>query len=151
MNKIRIRKIVTFILILIASFVILNINVKSVTADGKGACSGHGGVACSIGPDTDGSVVCNDGYRDSSVRYDDVAKCAINSNDDSTHNTPSSSKNINNNTKTTTTNKNEESIPIHALLFGGLFGICLFSKVFISYVQKGKVIQFPKRKIKIMY
>lgn len=36
---------------------------------GQGACSGHGGVNCAAGPDSDGSVICNDGWRDSSVRY----------------------------------------------------------------------------------
>ena len=34
-----------------------------------GACSGHDGVACSSGPDTDGSVICADGYKDSSIKY----------------------------------------------------------------------------------
>lgn len=34
-----------------------------------GACSGHGGVNCSAGPDSDGSVICVDGFRDSSVQY----------------------------------------------------------------------------------
>lgn len=35
----------------------------------SGACSGHGGVNCAAGPDSDGSVICNDGWRDSSVQY----------------------------------------------------------------------------------
>ncbi len=34
-----------------------------------GACSWHGGVDCSAGADFDGSVICNDGWRDSSVTY----------------------------------------------------------------------------------
>jgi len=33
------------------------------------ACSGHGGVNCPVGPDVDGSVICSDGYRDSSIKY----------------------------------------------------------------------------------
>ncbi|MDH5478604.1 MAG: hypothetical protein OEY50_09755 [Nitrospinota bacterium] len=34
-----------------------------------GACSEHGGVNCSAGPDNDASVICNDGYKDSSIKY----------------------------------------------------------------------------------
>ncbi len=37
-----------------------------------GACSDHGGVMCSIGADTDGSVICLDGWRGSSVDYVDM-------------------------------------------------------------------------------
>lgn len=35
----------------------------------SGACSNHGGVNCSAGPDTDGSVICNDGWKDSTITY----------------------------------------------------------------------------------
>ena len=35
----------------------------------SGACSDHTGVNCLGGPDTDGSVICNDGWKDSSVQY----------------------------------------------------------------------------------
>ncbi|KKK57345.1 hypothetical protein LCGC14_3055410 [marine sediment metagenome] len=35
----------------------------------SGACSGHGGVNCAAGPDTDGSVICTDGWLGSSVTY----------------------------------------------------------------------------------
>jgi hypothetical protein len=42
----------------------------------SGACSGHGGVDCSVGADTDGSVICADGWRNSSVSYSSMAKCA---------------------------------------------------------------------------
>lgn len=41
-------------------------------ATGQGACSWHGGVNCSAGSDYDGSVICKDGWRDSSVGYRDV-------------------------------------------------------------------------------
>lgn len=34
-----------------------------------GACSGHMGVNCAAGPDSDGSVICNDGWRDSMSDY----------------------------------------------------------------------------------
>ncbi|MDH4184957.1 MAG: hypothetical protein OEV92_12090 [Nitrospinota bacterium] len=47
--------------------------VSTVTCDtncsAAGACADHGGVACSQGPDTDGSVICSDGYRNSSIKY----------------------------------------------------------------------------------
>jgi len=34
-----------------------------------GACAEHEGVNCSAGPDIDASVICNDGYKDSSIKY----------------------------------------------------------------------------------
>ncbi|HEX9638259.1 MAG TPA: YCF48-related protein [Acidobacteriota bacterium] len=46
--------------------------VREVCATGcaaSSACAGHGGVHCSAGPDGDGSVICNDGYRDSGTPY----------------------------------------------------------------------------------
>ena len=41
----------------------------------SGACSGHSGVSCSAGADYDGSVICNDGWRDSSVAYSSMIEC----------------------------------------------------------------------------
>jgi len=41
----------------------------------SGACSYHGGVNCSLGPDFDDSVICNDGWSDSSVNYWDMVEC----------------------------------------------------------------------------
>lgn len=51
-------------------------------AETQGACSSHDGVDCAAGPDSDGSVICNDGWRDSSVDYvcDTTASTAIISN-----------------------------------------------------------------------
>jgi len=37
----------------------------------SGACSWHGGVNCSVGSDSDGSIICSDGWRGSSVSYSD--------------------------------------------------------------------------------
>ena len=37
-------------------------------------CASHGGIDCQAGPDDDGSVVCNDGFRGSAERY--VFKCS---------------------------------------------------------------------------
>ncbi len=42
------------------------------SGDGRGACSSHNGVNCAAGPDSDGSVICNDGWRNSSVAF-----CAV--------------------------------------------------------------------------
>lgn len=41
----------------------------------SGACSHHGGVSCSQGPDSDGSVICGDGWRNSSVSYASMTMC----------------------------------------------------------------------------
>lgn len=41
----------------------------------SGACSYHGGVNCSAGPDYDGSVVCFDGWRGSTVLYSFELNC----------------------------------------------------------------------------
>lgn len=41
----------------------------------SGACSGHQGVNCNAGPDWDGSVICNDNWRDSSVSYYSMKMC----------------------------------------------------------------------------
>jgi hypothetical protein len=38
----------------------------------SGACSGHKGVNYSAGADSDGSVICNDGWRNSSVLSQDM-------------------------------------------------------------------------------
>jgi hypothetical protein len=41
----------------------------------SGSCSSHGGVACSLGSDYDGSVICNDGWKDSSVSFSNADEC----------------------------------------------------------------------------
>jgi hypothetical protein len=41
----------------------------------EGSCSWHGGVNCSVGPDWDGSAICNDGWPDSGERYFEQIKC----------------------------------------------------------------------------
>lgn len=46
------------------------IGIRNVQAT-SGACSWHIGVDCSAGADYDGSVICKDGWRDSSVSYRD--------------------------------------------------------------------------------
>lgn len=42
----------------------------------QGTCSYHGGVNCSIGMDSDGSAICNDGWRDSTESYYSVIECS---------------------------------------------------------------------------
>ena len=44
----------------------------------SGACSGRGGVDCSRGFDYDGSVICNDGWHESSVMFLDELSCKNN-------------------------------------------------------------------------
>lgn len=40
-----------------------------------GACSSHDGVSCVRGPDSDGSVICADGWSDSTVNYYETDEC----------------------------------------------------------------------------
>lgn len=47
----------------------------------SGACSYHGGVSCSAEADFDGSAICNDGTRDSSVPFNEVQECKVSLND----------------------------------------------------------------------
>lgn len=50
--------------------------VKSEVCTGcasSGACSGHGGVNCAAGPQPNGRVICNDGWKGSKVMY----RCGI--------------------------------------------------------------------------
>jgi hypothetical protein len=58
--------------LLILSLLLLLANVQPGLAAGSGACSYHGGVDCEAGADWDGSAVCQDGWRNSSVLYKDV-------------------------------------------------------------------------------
>jgi len=68
--KEKIKKIFLFTIVLLFSFgLFLNVIATS------GACSWHGGVNCAAGSDWDGSVICNDGWRDSSVSYYSMTKC----------------------------------------------------------------------------
>lgn len=51
----------------------------NITPETQGACSSHLGVNCKIGEDSDGSVICNDGHKDSSVLYALVDECKVQS------------------------------------------------------------------------
>ncbi|MBU1044618.1 MAG: S-layer homology domain-containing protein [Candidatus Omnitrophica bacterium] len=46
-----------------------------LTVATSGACSSHEGVNCAAGADWDNSVICNDGWRDSSVTYWEHTAC----------------------------------------------------------------------------
>lgn len=60
-----------FILIAIVFF----LGSANIAYSASGACSYHGGVNCSAGSDWDGSVICNDGWQDSSVSYSSMVSC----------------------------------------------------------------------------
>lgn len=61
--------------IILAGFLFLAIPSFSYAT--SGACSYHGGVSCSSGADSDGSVICSDGWRDSSVSYSSMNECRV--------------------------------------------------------------------------
>ncbi len=56
-------------------FLVFSISNTSLVSADAGACSYHGGVSCSAGADWDGSVICNDGWKDSSVSYSSMSSC----------------------------------------------------------------------------
>ena len=41
----------------------------------SGCCSSHDGVNCSAGPQSNGKVICNDGWRGSSCLYSEMVMC----------------------------------------------------------------------------
>ncbi len=66
------RKYVVVALLFLAA---LSFRAPTALAAGNGACSGHGGVDCSAGADYDGSVICFDGWTNSSVSFRSVEMC----------------------------------------------------------------------------
>lgn len=48
--------------------------INSVYAK-SGCCSGHGGVDCGAGAQSNGKVICNDGWRGSSCLYSEMVMC----------------------------------------------------------------------------
>lgn len=60
-----------FITIVLSGLVLSNTPALATS----GACSGHGGVDCSAGPDYDNSVICYDGWTNSSVDYTSMVSC----------------------------------------------------------------------------
>lgn len=66
------KKILSISFVILCCGVFLIISPVSATS---GACSYHGGVNCSAGADWDGSVICNDGWKDSDVLYSSMSAC----------------------------------------------------------------------------
>jgi hypothetical protein len=60
--------------IVLFSSIFFSLSVHFVLAK-SGCCSGHGGVSCSAGPQSDGSVICNDGWTGSSCAYSGMVMC----------------------------------------------------------------------------
>ncbi len=65
------RKVIFFLSII---FFLLFISIPTVKAK-SGCCSSHGGVCCSCGPQANGKVICNDGWRRSSCYYSKMVMC----------------------------------------------------------------------------
>jgi hypothetical protein len=59
----------------IFSFLVISSLFIPAAFAASGACSGHGGVDCSAGQDSDGSVICYDGWENSSVQYSSMVMC----------------------------------------------------------------------------
>lgn len=59
-----------------SAFIISLVTFSNESFALSGACSNHGGVSCSSGPDTDGSVICSDGWTDSSVNFWQTQECS---------------------------------------------------------------------------
>lgn len=70
------KKILLVFPVLIAGFLLpfFLLSTPSTIAT-SGACSSHDGVNCAAGADYDNSVICNDGWRDSSVIYWEHSEC----------------------------------------------------------------------------
>lgn len=65
------RKISFNFVAVIGFLILIPVNVFATS----GACAYHGGVDCGAGQSYDGSVICNDGWKDSSVNYSDMEVC----------------------------------------------------------------------------
>lgn len=57
-------------------FFLISLQTTIVYAS-SGACSDHGGINCSAGAGTGGSVICNDGWSNSSVLFSSADECKI--------------------------------------------------------------------------
>ena len=62
---------------IILIFFILSLFIPSMSHAVQGDCSYHLGIDCSAGPDWDGSVICNDGWKDSIDSYSDAIECQL--------------------------------------------------------------------------
>ena len=66
------------LLLIISLFVFFSFSARATLAT-SGACTGHGGVNCAAGAQSNGDVICNDGWTGSSVSYDSMSECNQNS------------------------------------------------------------------------
>ncbi len=68
-------------IIIISALILLGgiLSAPPVLAAGNGACSWHGGVDCSAGPNIFGAAICNDGFE-SDVRFGSILECTNNPN-----------------------------------------------------------------------
>ena len=122
------RKLFKFYLLLFTTILLSSILTFSINAT-SGCCSHHGGVNCSAGADSDGSVICNDGWKDSSCSYGSMG-CELSSrsrnNTSSNNNKNNNSNNKSNNTNTSISKKQSNSFmekhPYLGILIA-LFGI----------------------------
>lgn len=123
----------SFVYILIVVVAVILIVFPFSTSARGGCCSSHGGVDCEAGRDQDGSVICKDGWRDSSCSYDEVSKCSFPSESGLINKSKSSENNTN-----ASTNSKAKSISFE---FGAdklavlSFGILLY---IISKSKKSK-------------
>lgn len=73
--------------IFLSFLALLVFNTSSVLAK-SGCCSSHGGVSCSAGAQSNGNVICNDGWRGSSCSYSSMVMCGGTSGNTNTITTP---------------------------------------------------------------
>lgn len=67
------KKVLLLLLIIFSSITLFSKNTNATS----GACSYHNGVNCNAGADWDGSVICSDGWKDSTVMYYEMDSCVI--------------------------------------------------------------------------
>ena len=74
---------------LLLVFALLFVNISPLTVFAKsGCCSSHGGVCCNCGAQSNGKVICNDGWRGSSCLYSGMVKCGGSSFNNSRYSLP---------------------------------------------------------------
>jgi len=54
---------------------LLSLSFPNIILAKSGCCSGHGGVSCAAGAQSNGTVICNDGWRGSSCSYSGMVMC----------------------------------------------------------------------------
>jgi len=67
-------KLLPLITIIVSLFVFSLIFPEYLIAK-SGCCSSHGGVSCAAGPQVNGNVICNDGWKGSSCSYAGMVMC----------------------------------------------------------------------------